>query len=99
MGMSFPLKVGPSHGDLDPSNYYVFLGPPESKSQTASQSGQPFFCTAHCSSRQSVAILYNWPTLKITPSHGGSGPMIHWAQSSPQPKRHLDRFSRFCRAH
>jgi len=32
----------------------------------------------------------------------GSGPhLIHgsWAHQSPQPKRHLDRFSRFCRVH
>jgi len=25
--------------------------------------------------------------------------MVLWAHPSPQPKRHLDRFSRFCRAH
>jgi len=25
--------------------------------------------------------------------------MVSWAHSRPQPKRHLERFSRFCRAH
>jgi len=25
--------------------------------------------------------------------------MVPWSHQSPQPKRHLDRFSRFCRAH
>ena len=25
--------------------------------------------------------------------------MVLWTRSSPHPKRHLDRFSRFCRAH
>jgi len=25
--------------------------------------------------------------------------MLHWAHPSPHIKRHLDRFSRFCRAH
>jgi len=25
--------------------------------------------------------------------------LVPWAHLSPQPKRHLDRFSRFCRAH
>jgi len=25
--------------------------------------------------------------------------MVPWAHPSPQPTRHLDRFSRFCRAH
>ena len=27
------------------------------------------------------------------------GNMLPWANPTPQPKRHLDRFSRFCRAH
>jgi len=41
--------------------------------------------------------------LIIASSHGGSGPhLIHaslWTHPSPQHKRHLHRFSRFCRAH
>ena len=40
--------------------------------------------------------------VKIALSRGGSGPhliLVPWALSSPQPKRHLDRFSCFCRAH
>jgi len=39
---------------------------------------------------------------QITTLHGGSGRigyMVPCAHSSPQPKRHLDWFSRFCRAH
>ena len=43
------------------------------------------------------------PPLKIAPSYGGSGPPIQyilpWAHPSPQHKRHLDWFSRFCGAH
>ena len=36
--------------------------------------------------------------------HGGLDPpnskyMLPWAHSSPQPKRHLNRFSHFCTAH
>jgi len=27
------------------------------------------------------------------------GSLVPWAHLSPQPKQHLDRFSRFCRAH
>jgi len=72
--------------------------PPESKSQTASRSVQPFM---H-SSRQTVPIpvLYNerpFP-LKLAPSHGEiwtPSNTIPWAHPSSQPKRHLDRFSRF----
>ena len=40
--------------------------------------------------------------LKIAPDYGGPGPhLIHGplAHLSPQPKWHLDRFSRFYRAH
>jgi len=43
--------------------------------------------------------------LNIAFSHEGSGPhlthahMLHWAHASPQPKRQLNRFSRFCRTH
>jgi len=49
------------------------MGPPKSKSQTASQSVQP---SLH-SSRQKVAILYNGPPfspLKLPLPTGGSGP-------------------------
>jgi len=44
------------------------------------------------------------PQKKLPLPMGGSEPpsnieMVPWAHPSPQPKRHLDRFSRFCRAH
>jgi len=34
-------------------------------------------------------------SLTIVPSHGGSGPMVPWTNRSPEPKRHLYRFSHF----
>jgi len=40
--------------------------------------------------------------LKIKDSHWGSGPhliMVSWAHPSPNPKRHLNCFSRFCTTH
>jgi len=45
---------------------------------------------------QRVTTLYNGP-----PLHPSKLPfcMVHWAHQSPQPKRHLDQFRRFCRAH
>ena len=79
---------------------YASLGLPESSTQTASRSVQPFW---H-SSPHSAPILYNGPPLplEIAPSHGGSGPSSTTSflgpHRSPQPTRHLDRFSRFCRA-
>jgi len=42
------------------------------------------------------------PPLKIAHSHGEIWTPSNtwfWVHPSPQPKRHLDRFSRFCRAH
>jgi len=80
---------------------HAFLGPPKSKSQTASRSVQPFFHR----SWQSVPILYNGVSfpLKVAPSHQGICIPIYctipWAQSSLKPKRHLDRFNRFCTSH
>jgi len=56
----FPPKNCPfTRRDLDPYQTYGYLGPPESKSRTASRSVQPFL---H-SSRQRVPILYNGPPL------------------------------------
>ena len=51
------------------------------------------------SSRQSVVRHFTAcpsPPLKIAPFHGGSEPCMNPTQ---HPKRHLDRFSRFCTAH
>jgi len=39
---SFPLKIAPFHGDLDPHLIHGSLGPPESSTQTTSRSVQPF---------------------------------------------------------
>ena len=79
--------------------YIPFLGTmPESKSQTASRSVQLFFAqlTTEC------PYTSQWDVLSPTqncPFPWGSGPHLYihfpWAHSSPQPKRHLDRFSRF----
>jgi len=43
MGRPFPLNITPSNGvDLDPNLIHGSLGPPESSTQTASRSVQPF---------------------------------------------------------
>jgi len=53
--------------------------------------------------RESLHFIIVRPfPLKIAPSYGDLDlRLIHrfLAHPSPQPKRHLDRFSRFCRAH
>ena len=70
---------------------HASLDPPEYISDTASSLVRPFFLH---SSRQSVPILYNgWPFSPFPLSN-----TIPRAHPSPQPKRHLGLFSRFCRA-
>jgi len=75
------------------------LGPSEPKTQTASRSVQPFFV------QMTVVSLYftmGRPSPKIALPMGIWTPieyMVPWAHQSSQPKRHLDRFSRFCRAY
>jgi len=74
---------------------------PLSVSQIASRSVQPFWHSLW----QRVPIRYNGRPL--SPQNcpfpwGILNSMLYmafWVHSSPQPKRHLDRFRRFCRAH
>ena len=54
--------------------------------------------------RRVTLFLYNGTRIlpqKFAPSHGGSGPHLVWfpGPHKSQPKRQLDRCSRFCRAH
>jgi len=82
---------------------HASLGPSVSKFPMQSRSTQPFL---H-SSRQRVVILCMGPPLsplKLTLPVGDLNPipsniMVSWVHSSPEPKRHLERFSRLCRAH
>ena len=73
-----------------------FRGPTQFHSPNGKLIGSAVFAqiTAEC------PYILQWILFprKIAPSHGGSGPPS-WANSSSQPKRHLDRFSRFCWAH
>jgi len=99
----FPLKIAPSHGDL---NLYLIhgslgMGPPQSLTQTASLLVQPF-CTAH-----KCPNTLQWPAphpLKTARSNGGFGPhlirwgLIRWPTRvlNPAASRPVEPF---CRAH
>jgi len=90
-----PLKIAPSHGGSGP---HGSLGLPESSTQTASQLVQPFL------HRLCTACLYftmecPFPPSKLPLLMGDLDPMVPWVYPSPQPKRHLDQCSHFCRAH
>jgi len=74
-----------------PHLVYDSLGPPESTTQTASRSVQPFL---HSSQQSVVACPHMSFSLKTAPSFGFLGlPEFKWSN----PKRHLDGFSRFYR--
>jgi len=98
-GCPFPKNCPYPWRDLEPHPPHDSLGPSEPITQTASRSVQPFLHRRP----QGVPILYNGmpiSPLKIAHSHRGSGPPSNtWAHPSPQPNRHLDWCSRFCRAH
>jgi len=64
-----------------------------------------FSCFSH-SSLQSVSLYFAmcrpFPLKNCPFQSGDLDPIIYtvsWANPSPKPKQHLDRFSRFCRAH
>jgi len=86
-------RIATAHGR------YASLDPPESISQTAARSVQPFL---H-SSRQTVPLLYNGQPFspKIAPSHTGSGlhrgSLGHPPESTTQTKS--GSVEPFCRAH
>jgi len=96
LGMSFPLIIAPSRTGSGLHLIHASLGPPESVTQTASRSVQPFLL----SSRQSVVehvgacpSPQNCPFPWGTCIHLTRGSLVH---QNRRPKRHLDRFSRFC---
>ena len=98
----FPPKIATCRGRLDCHLTDGSLGPFKPKTQTASRLVQPFLHN----SLQCVPILFNGPhlpsPLKTAPFHGDVDPHLiygPWAHPSPQPTRHLDRFSHFYRAH
>jgi len=95
-------RYSPGGASVQPHQIHASLGPPESTTETASRSIQPFL---H-SSRQSVVghaghVFYVF-SLKSWPWHGAIRIPIYvipLAHPSPQPKRHLRLFSCFCKAH
>jgi len=95
-------KIAHSHGESGPHLTRNSFGPSEPTNQMASLSVQPFLHRW----LQSVPILYSGTLLsplKIAPSHGWIWTPIYcvvpWTHPSPQPKWHLNQFSRFSRAH
>ena len=96
---TFPPKLPLLMGDLDPDLIHDSLGHSEIIIQTASRSVQPF---SHRWPQCPYTLLWAPLSPKIASSHAviwTPSNTIPWARPRPQPKRHLDRFSCFCRAH
>ena len=93
--VSFPL------GDLQPHLIHSSLGPSKSLSERHLDQFSRFCTAYHRVSHYFTAGHYVFPK-KLPLPFGGSGPdLIHMvglprAHPSHHPKRHLDRFSRFC---
>ena len=97
MPFPFPHKIISSHGYLYPHLICGSLGPPDSASQRASRSVQPFF--AEIMAESSCTLQWALLSPKIAPSHGGSG--SHLIQDSlfaskPTTQTASPSVSRFC---
>jgi len=92
-------KLPVSMGDLDPHLTHYSLGPSKPRTQTA-----PCWFNRFCTDDLRVSLYFTigCPSpSKLPLSMGGSEPHLNGSLGhlSPQPKQHLDWFSRFCRAH
>jgi len=80
------------------------LDPPESISQTASRTVQPLFAQLAAECPRPAMSWAGIPPSKLPVRMARSEPSStthgsNLANPSPRPKRHLDRFSRFCSAY
>ena len=79
-GISFPLLIALSHAGSGPHLMHASLVPPESITQTASRSVQPFL---HSLYQSVVGHVGHALLLKIAPSQGGSVPRLIRASLGP----------------
>jgi len=92
-----PLKGPFSWEHTHPHLIHGSLGLPDSAAQNGISIGSAVFAQLTAECRYILLWTAPFPRM-ITPSHGGSGPHLthdFLANPSPEPKRHLDRFSRF----
>ena len=97
-----PVKIAHSYGGSEPPSNTWFLWPTRAQNPNSISIGSAVF--VQHSSPHSVPTYF---TMSCPPPHNcpfpwGSGPPSNtWflGPTSLQPKRQLDRFSRFCRAH
>jgi len=96
------LKITPSHMQSGPSsNMIPWAHPSPPPKQNLDRFSRLLQVTAECP----YTLQWDAPSpSKLLIPMGRSGPplwfpyMVSWANRSPQPKRHLYQFSRFCRA-
>jgi len=87
-------SYSPGGGNVHPHLTHASLGLPQCIPQTASWS------FLHSSEKRVPGpFLPRFPLLMGDLDHHLVLYMVPWAQPSPQPKWHLDQFSRFCSVH
>ena len=78
-----------------------FLGPTQVQIPNGISISSAVFAQLTAECRYTLQWAAPSPPSKLPIPLEGSGPqhVVLWAHPSPQPKLHLNRFSRFCRAH
>ena len=99
-GISFPLKIAPSHRGSGPYLIHAFFGPYMSITQMASRSVQPFL---HSLQQNVITDIGACPSPSKLPLPMGIWTtiwhMVPWIHPTQHPKWHLDRVSHLCTAH
>jgi len=97
-GHRFPQNCPFSWGELDPIQFMIPWANPSPQSKRHHDQFSRF-CTGDCRVSLYFTMGCPFPLLKNAPSHGIWLPIYYMvpctAHPSPQPKRHLDRFSHF----
>jgi len=98
-GRPYPQEFYFPMGDLDPLSNTI---PWAHESSEPKQDIDRFshFCTDDCRVSLYFTMVCPFPPQNCRfPCGMWTWKMVPWAHLSPQPQRHLDRFSRICRAH
>ena len=93
LGMLFPTKIAPLHGESRPPPSTWFLEPTWAHNPTGIDRFS-YFCTAHNTVSPGMS-MHAFPRADLHPIQC----KVPWVRLCQHPKRQLDRFSHFCTAH
>jgi len=103
-GRHLPQKLAHSHGTSGPPSNTWFVGPTRAHSPNGISISSAFFVGLTAKRLYTLQWIALFPKIaQLAPCHGGiwTPSLMHDSLSphSLEPKRRLDRFSRFCRAY